>query len=140
MIVPLAGAPMMVLTTAPVEVGHVYYAYQKLAASTNAAVLAEAQSKPDTTQATSKVILFSAQSGQPNASPAPQNVVATTTFFCLDTVSNCLDVLRQTQSGTIGSYLFTLRANRLMTGQLPAYCAPLACFGIQPPPTTGEIR
>ena len=42
---------MMALAAASVETGHVYYAYQRLVASTNASAMAGAQGMPNTTQA-----------------------------------------------------------------------------------------
>lgn len=62
MAVVTAGA-MMSLSAASLDAGHIYYAYQQLVASTNAAALAGAQMMPDTTQASTNVTLYSAQSG-----------------------------------------------------------------------------
>jgi Flp pilus assembly protein TadG len=49
--VMITATTMMALAAASIETGHVYYAYQKLVASTNAAVLAGAEAMPNTTQA-----------------------------------------------------------------------------------------
>jgi Flp pilus assembly protein TadG len=95
---------IMALACASVETGHIYYAYQRLVASTNAAALAGAQAMPNTTQASTNVTTYSAQSNGLNAHPWLQNVVATPTFLCLNTVSNSLNVACQTPTGASGGY------------------------------------
>ncbi len=103
-VVVLTGATMIALAAASVDIGHVYYAYQKLVASTNAAALAGAQAMPNTTQASTNVTTYSAQSNGLNANPMLQNVVATPTFLCLNTVSGTLNVACETASGASGGY------------------------------------
>jgi Flp pilus assembly protein TadG len=103
-VVVLTGATMIALAAASVDMGHVYYAYQKLVASTNAAALAGAQAMPNTTQASTYVTTYSAQSNGLNANPMLQNVVATPTFLCLNTVSGTLNVACETANGGSGGY------------------------------------
>ena len=98
------GAVMMALAATSVDLAHVYYAYQKLVASTNAAALAGAQAMPNTTQAATNVTTYSAQSNGLNATPLLQNVQATQSFLCLGTVSGTLNVACQTASGGTGGY------------------------------------
>lgn len=103
-IVMLTAGTMMALSGATVETGHIYYAYQQLVASTNAAALAGAQVMPNTTQAASNVTLYSSQSGQLNANPFLQNVVATPTFLCSSGVTNSFNVGCETSTGASGGY------------------------------------
>ena len=49
--VMITATTMMALAAASIETGHVYYAYQKLVASTNASVMAGAAAMPNTTTA-----------------------------------------------------------------------------------------
>jgi hypothetical protein len=94
----------MALACASVETAHVYYAYQQLVASTNAATLAGAEAMPDTTQASTMVTTYSAQPNGRNATPLLQNVTATPTFLCLNTVTNTFQIACQTASGAPGGY------------------------------------
>jgi Flp pilus assembly protein TadG len=103
-VVVISASSMMALAAASVEVGHVYYAYQQLVASTNSAALAGAAMMPNTTQATTYVTKYSSGSGDYNATPMLQNAVATPAFLCLSTVSNTLNVACQTTSGGTGGY------------------------------------
>jgi Flp pilus assembly protein TadG len=103
-VVMITASSMMALSAASVETGHVYYAYQQLVASTNAAVLAGAQVMPNTTQATTYVNKYSSGTGDLNATPMLQNAVATPAFLCLNTVSNSLGVPCQTVNGGVGGY------------------------------------
>jgi len=100
----LSMSVMMALAGASVESGHIYYAYQQLEASTNAAALAGAYQMPDTDAASSSVTLYSSQSGQLNANSLLTNVKATASFLCLNTVSNSLNVSCQTSNGSSGGY------------------------------------
>ncbi len=102
--VMITASTMMALAGASLETGHVYYAYEQLQASTNAATLAAAQVMPNTTQAATDVALYSSQTGGLNASEMLQNVTATPTFLCLSTVSNTLQVGCQTPTGATGGY------------------------------------
>jgi hypothetical protein len=95
---------MMALAGAAVETGHVYYAYQRLVASTNAAAMAGAQVMPDTTSASTYVTNYSSQTGDLNATPILSNVVATPTFLCLSSVSSSLNVPCSTSTGASGGY------------------------------------
>ena len=103
-VVMIAASSMMALAAASVETGHVYYAYQRLVASTNAAALAGAAMMPNTTQASIYVTKYSAGSGDYNATPMLTNAVATPAFLCLNTVSNSLNVACQTSTGGAGGY------------------------------------
>jgi Putative Flp pilus-assembly TadE/G-like len=89
---------------ASVETGHVYYAYRKLQAATNAAALAGAYQMPNTTNASTSVTLYSAQPGQMNADPMLQNATATPTYLCMNTVTTMLNVSCSTASGGTGGY------------------------------------
>jgi len=103
-VVMITASSMMAIAAASVETGHVYYAYQQLVASTNSAVLAGAEAMPNTTQASTNVTTYSAQSNGLNANPMLQNVTATPAFLCLNTVTNSLNVPCQTSSGGTGGY------------------------------------
>jgi len=100
----MTASVMMAIGGATVETGHIYYAYQQLLASTNAATLAGAQAMPNTTQASANVTLYSSQSGQLNANRMLTNVAATPTFLCLNTVTNSLNVSCSTSTGASGGY------------------------------------
>ncbi len=103
-VVVLTGAVMMALAAASVETGHVYYAYGKLVASTNAAALAGAQVMPNTTQASTMVTTYSAQTNGLNANPMLTNVTATPTFTCLTSMESSLNVVCETATGASGGY------------------------------------
>ncbi len=108
-----------------VEAGHGYYAYEKLVASTDAAVLAGAQAMPDTTTAAANVTAYSSGSGGKNALPMLQNVQVTTTFLCLNTVSSTLKTACETSTGGSGGYN-SLQVTQ--TAQVPSWFAGM--FGI----------
>jgi Flp pilus assembly protein TadG len=103
-IVMVTAGTMMSLAGASIESGHVYYAYQQLVASTNAAAMAGAQAMPNTTQASTNVTLYSSQSGELNANSMLQNVTATPSFLCLSTVTSSLNVPCSTSTGASGGY------------------------------------
>ncbi len=103
-VVVFTCSTMMALAAASVETGHVYYAYQQLVASTNAAALAGAEVMPDTTLASTYVTTYSAQTGKLNATPMLTNVVATPTYLCLSSVSGTLGVACETADGGTGGY------------------------------------
>jgi len=100
----ITASTVMALAAASIETGHVYYAYQKLVASTNASVMAGAAAMPNTTTATTYVTTYSAQSNGLNANPMLTNVTATPTFKCFSTVSSSLNVPCQTSTGGSGGY------------------------------------
>ncbi len=100
----VTASTMMALAGASLETGHIYYAYQQLQASTNAAVVAGAMNMPNTTTAATNVTLYSAESGQLNANPMLQNASATPTFLCLGTVTSTLNVPCSTATGAAGGY------------------------------------
>jgi Flp pilus assembly protein TadG len=102
--VMVTASTVMCLAAASIETGHVYYAYQQLVASTNAAVLAGAEAMPNTTLAKTNVAQYSSATGGLNANPMLKNVTATPAFLCLGTVSNSLNVPCQTSSGGSGGY------------------------------------
>jgi Flp pilus assembly protein TadG len=95
---------MLALGGASIETGHVYYAYQRLVASTNAAALAGAQAMPDTTEASTNVTRYSSEAGQLNANGMLSNASVNPSFLCLNTVSNSLNVPCQTSNGASGGY------------------------------------
>ena len=99
----LTATTLMALAGAAIESGHVYYAYELLQASTNAAALAGAQALPNQTQATTNVTLYSAGTGDLNANAMLSNAVATPTFKCFSTVSTSLNVPCITASGSTGA-------------------------------------
>src|SRR5579863_6155145 len=103
-VVMLTASTMMALSAASVESGHVYYAYDKLVASTNAAVLAGATAMPNTTTAKTMVTQYSSQTGELNANSMLTNDAATTTFVCSSTVSSSLNVPCETSTGGSGGY------------------------------------
>ena len=91
---------MFALAGASVEVGHVYYAYQRLVASTNAATLAGAQAMP-TAIATSNSPLsivaaavnqYSCASGGYNTTSMLGCLTPVTTLKCLNTVTKTFNV------------------------------------------------
>ena len=95
---------VMGLAGMSVESGHIYYAYRMLQASTNAAALAGAYQMPNTTNASTSVAKYSAQTGDLNATTLLKSVVATPTYECLSTVTNDLNVPCQTSTGATGGY------------------------------------
>jgi Flp pilus assembly protein TadG len=103
-VVLFTATAMIALAGASVDAGHVYYAYELLIASTNAATLAGAQAMPNTTQASANVTTYSAQTGELNATVLLQNVTATPSYLCLNTVSTDLDVACETSTGASGGY------------------------------------
>jgi len=102
--VMITATSIMGLAAASIETGHVYYAYQKLVASTNASVMAGAAAMPNTANAATYVTQYSSQTGQLNATSMLTNDTATPTFKCLSTVSNSLNVPCQTSTGGSGGY------------------------------------
>jgi hypothetical protein len=85
------------------DAGHVYYAYERLKAATNAATLAGAAGLPDTSTATSNVTAYSAQTGELNSLGALMtNVQANPSFSCSKTVSSTFNVPCETSSGGTG--------------------------------------
>ena len=103
-VIIVTASTMMALAAASVETGHIYYAYQRLVASTNAAVLAGAAAMPNTTQAGINVTKYSSASGGYNATAMLPGAVATPSYLCLSTVSNTLNVPCTTASGGTGGY------------------------------------
>ncbi len=85
------------------EVGHSYYAYEKLKASTNDAALAGAAGMPNTTTAAANVTAYSSMATDKNATGLLQNVSVKTTFLCLSAVTN-MGSICVTPSGTAGGY------------------------------------
>jgi len=104
LVLMFSAGSVIALAGASLDTGHVYYAYQQLVASTNAAVLAGAMAMPNTSQATTYVTQYSAQTGELNANAMLQNVVATPSFLCLTTVTNSLNVPCSTSTGQSGGY------------------------------------
>jgi hypothetical protein len=83
---------MILLGGVSVEVGHIYYAYGLLVASTNAAALAGANQMPDITQSNTYVTDYSVESGQLNATTFLQSASISTNYFCSSTVGSSLNV------------------------------------------------
>jgi Flp pilus assembly protein TadG len=96
-------ATTIALAGASVEVGHIYYAYRQLVASTDAATLAAAQVMPDITEATTFVTDYSSETGKYNYSNLLQNDSITPTYFCSSTVSTKLNISCQTPPSGEGS-------------------------------------
>ena len=89
----LTATTMMSVAGAALESGHIYYAYDLLQASTNAAVLAGANAMPNTTQAATNVTTYSSRNrGVECHAIAVECSVATPTFLCLTTVENTFQV------------------------------------------------
>ena len=103
-VIIVTASTMMALAAASVETGHVYYAYQRLVASTNAAVLAGASQMPNTTSASTYVTKYSSASGGYNATAMLPNAVATPSYLCLSTVATTLNVPCATSTGGTGGY------------------------------------
>lgn len=86
------------------DLGHGYFAFQKLKASTNAAALAGAEAMPDTNTATSNIVAYSVATGEQNASALLSDASAKPTFLCLTTLTN-MGIPCVTSTGTTsGSY------------------------------------
>jgi len=106
--VALTITSIMALAGASVEVGHIYYAYKLLVASTNAATLAGAQVMPDTTAAAANVNKYSSATVNGvagyNASPMLQNAAVTPSFLCLSKVSTSFGIACLTSTGATGGY------------------------------------
>jgi hypothetical protein len=98
------GAAMMTLAAASVELGHIYYAYRLLVSSTDAAALAGAQAMPNIVTAATNVDTYSAETGDLNATPLLQNVVATPAFQCLGAVSGTLNAPCNKSKSASGGY------------------------------------
>ncbi len=103
-VIALTATTMMALAGASIEVGHIYYAYQQLVASTNAAAMAGAEAMPNTSQASVNVTKYSAQSNGLNTSSMLTGAVATPAYLCLSAVTSSLNVPCQTSSGGTGGY------------------------------------
>jgi Flp pilus assembly protein TadG len=96
----VAMTSMFALAGGSVEIGHVYYAYQQLVASTNAATLAGAQAMPTAlidsstplTPVSAAVNLYSCASGGYNTNSMLQCQTPVTTLECLSTVTNSFNV------------------------------------------------
>jgi Flp pilus assembly protein TadG len=102
---------VMALSASGVETGHVYYAFQALQASTNAATLAGAQAMPPalgTTNTQSLVAAavnrYSCASGGLNTSSMLNCSTPTTTLRCLSTVTNSFNVGCETPPSGSASY------------------------------------
>jgi Flp pilus assembly protein TadG len=100
----ITATTMMGLAATSVEIGHVYFAYQQLIASTNSAALAGAAAMPNTTKASQNVTAYSSLPNGSNANRMLVNVTATPYYLCLNTVSSNLNVACQTASGGTGGY------------------------------------
>ena len=99
-VVAIVITAITALAATSVEVGHVYYAYHELIASTDQSALAGAQamsaalldtasSGAYTAEVSAAVKKYSSVSGQYNATSFLQNdAIATQTFFCSTTMSN----------------------------------------------------
>ena len=105
-VVALTLAGVMAVCATGVETGHIYYAYQLLVSSTNAAALAGGQQLPDTDAATTYVNKYSSATVQGvagyNSTPILQNVSVSTSFECLNTVINSLNISCETPTGGSG--------------------------------------
>jgi hypothetical protein len=91
-VVAASMSGIVLLGGVSVEVGHIYYAYQQLVASTNSAALAGASQMPDVTVANTYVTDYSVETGQLNATNFLQNASISTNYFCSATVGSSLNV------------------------------------------------
>ncbi|MGB8028901.1 MAG: TadG family pilus assembly protein [Terracidiphilus sp.] len=89
-VVGLTLMTMFALAGVSVEVGHIYYAYQELVASTNAATLAAAQTMPNMTQANTNLVAYSSETSQLNANRFLQNDSISAAYTCSSIVSGSL--------------------------------------------------
>jgi Flp pilus assembly protein TadG len=87
-IVMFSLAGFLALAGLSIEVGHAYYAYELLEASTKSATMAGASAMPNTTAAGTLVTAYSSVTGGKNANPMLQSVSVTPTYLCLTTVTN----------------------------------------------------
>ncbi|MGB7266607.1 MAG: TadE/TadG family type IV pilus assembly protein [Terracidiphilus sp.] len=101
-VVALTITAMLALAGTSVEVGHIYYAYHLLVASTNSATLAGAQAMPDITAAQANVTTYSSQAGKENANNFMTVTSLTTKFYCSSTATS-LNVGCQTPPSSEGS-------------------------------------
>lgn len=83
---------MILLGGVSVEIGHIYYAYELLVASTNAAALAGANAMPNMTQASTYVTDYSVETNKLNATSFLSGATITPNFFCSSTVGSSLNV------------------------------------------------
>jgi hypothetical protein len=110
-------ATVLALAGAGVETGHIYYAYQRLVDSTNAAALAGAQAMPDITEATTFVTDYSSETGEKNYSNLLTSVAITPNYFCSSTVSSKLNISCQTPPTGEGSCTGSSTCNALKVVQ-----------------------
>jgi hypothetical protein len=94
-VIGLAGISM--------DMGHGFYAYEELKASTNAAAMAGAEGLPDTGTATSNVTAYSSATGDHNYTPIFSNVTTTVSFECYSALTN-IGMICTTASGSTGGY------------------------------------
>lgn len=85
------------------DMGHGFYAYEKLKASTNAAAMAGAAGLPNTTTATTNVTNYSSATGDQNALAIFSQVSTAITFKCLSSLTS-LGMVCTTTTGTSGGY------------------------------------
>ncbi len=107
-----------------VEVGHIYYAYNLLVASTNAAALAGANAMPDISQAETYVTQYSVATGDLNATNFLQNASVSQNYYCSTTVSSSLNVGCQAPPSGEGSCTAGSTCNALavtQTAQVPLW-------------------
>jgi len=87
-VVALMITAVMALAATSVEVGHIYYAYRLLVASTNSATLAGAQAMPNITAAQANVTAYSSKAGKKNANNLLTVTSLTTNFYCSSTATS----------------------------------------------------
>ncbi len=107
-----------------VEVGHIYYAYNLLVASTNAAALAGANAMPDITEAETYVTKYSVETGDLNATNFLTNASVSQNYYCSTTVSGSLNVGCQAPPSGEGSCTTGSTCNALavtQTAQVPLW-------------------
>lgn len=90
------------LAGSSVEAGHVYYAYQKLVQSTQAATLAGAQAMPNLLQASSNITQYSSKTNQLNYTNMLQNDSISANYYC-SAAAKALNVQCQTPPTGEGS-------------------------------------
>ena len=103
-IVMVTAGTMMSLAGASLESGHIYYAYQQLVASTNAAAIAGAQAMPPTTQASTNVTLYSSRIGTIECQPDSCRTLLRRRLSLPQYGNNQPECAVQTSTGASGGY------------------------------------
>ncbi len=116
-VIAFGMSTMILLGGISVEVGHIYYAYNLLVASTNAAALAGANAMPDVTEAETYVTKYSVETGELNATNFLTNGSVSQNYYCSSTVGSSLNVGCQTPPSGEGSCTTGSTCNALAVTQ-----------------------